>query len=506
MSPFVRKVKTASGATAVQIVEKLNGRRRILEHVGSAHDEAELAVLVSTALQRLHGTQDMLEVEVEPKRRTPTGPVVEGSRSEVLWNVLTGAYRALGFDAVADEVFGLLVACRIIEPTSKIDTLWVLSEIGVGAPHENTLYNCLARCVERDYRTLITTACWQHVNQAGPVGLVMYDLTTLHFQITDEDRLRKVGMSKEHRVDPQVTVGLLVTASGFPLDVALFEGNKAETKTLVPVIEQFKARHGITDLVVVADAGMLSAANLNALEDAGCRFIVGSKQSRVPYDLDAHFKRHGNATPDGATIETSRDMGTGKDRRTRRVVYHFSWKRHRREMRAINAQVTKAEKVAAGDRPIARDRFVTVTTDAEGKKADVNWDTIERARFCAGYKGFVTNLPLAALDGAGVVAAYQDLWHVEESFRMTKSDLQARPVFHRKRDSIEAHLAIVFTALAVARYLQDRTGVTIKKLVQTLRPLRSVTISIAGQQVTAQPRLTDDATAILHTIPDLAGH
>lgn len=506
MSPFVRKVKTASGATAVQIVEKRNGHRRILEHVGSAHDDAELAVLVSAAHQRLHGTQDMLELDVEPRRRPPTGPVVEESRSALLWNVLTSAYRALGFDALADDVFGLLVAARIIEPTSKVDTIRVLSEVGVGAPHENTLYNCLARCVTRDYRTKIAKACWKHVNAAGPVGLVMYDLTTLHFEITDEDRLRKVGMSKEHRVDPQVTVGLLVTASGFPLDIALFEGNKAETKTLVPVIEQFKARHGITDLVVVADAGMLSAANLNALEDAGCTFIVGSKQTRVPYDLDAHFKHHGNATADNATIETSRPMGTGKDRRTRRVVYHFSWKRHRREMRAINAQVTKAEKVAAGDRPVARDRFVTVTADADGKKADVNWAIIERARFCAGYKGFVTNLPLTVLDGAGVVAAYRDLWHVEDSFRMTKSDLQARPVFHQKRDSIEAHLTIVFTALAVARYLQDRTGVTIRKLVRTLRPLRSVTISIAGQQVTAQPRLTDDATGILDTIPDLVGH
>lgn len=87
---------------------------------------------------------------------------------------------------------------------------------------------------------------------------------------------------------------------------------------------------------------------------------------------------------------------------------------------------------------------------------------------------------------------------------MAKSDLQARPVFHRKRDSIEAHLTIVFAALAVARYLQQRTGVTIKKLVQTLRPLRSVTITIAGQQVTAKPRLNADAEAILAKIPD--GH
>jgi hypothetical protein len=498
-------VKTASGATAVQIVEKRNGRRRILEHIGSAHDETGLAALMSAAQQRVNGVQDDM-LPLAALRGAASGPVVEHTASEVLWRVLTGAYCQLGFDQVDDEVFTSLVAARIVEPTSKLDTVRVLGELGVTAPHPNTLYNCLRRCVQHDYRAQVATACWGHATSAGPVALVMYDLTTLHFEVSEEDQLRKVGMSKDRRVDPQITVGLLVTASGFPLEVAMFEGNKSETKTLIPVIEKFRSRHQVSDLVVVADAGMLSAANLDALEDAGFRFIVGSRQSHVPYDLGDHFERHGNYTPDDSTIETTREMGTGKDRRTRRVVYHYSFKRRQRDDRAINAQVTKAEKVVAGQRPIARDRFVTVTADGDGKKAEVNWEVIARARFCAGFKGFVTNIGAEILDGAAVVATYRDLWHVEESFRMSKGDLQARPVFHRKKDSIDAHLTIVFAALAVARYLQDRTGISIKRLVQALRPLRTVTIAIAGQPITAQPRLGPDAVAILDTIPDLVGH
>lgn len=504
MSPFVRKVKTGSGATAVQIVEKRNGQRRILEHVGSAHDEAELAVLVSAAQQRLHGVQDMLELN--PPARAPRGLVVERSASRLLWQVLEGGYQQLGFAALADPVFTQLVIARLVEPVSKLDSIRVLGQLGVGAPHRNTVNNCLARCVKRDYRGQLAKACWAHATSTGPVALVMYDLTTLHFQIEAEDGLRKVGMSKERRVDPQVTVGLLVTAGGFPLEVAVFEGNKAETKTLIPVIEQFKTRHDLSELVVVADAGMLSASNLNALEDAGCTFIVGSRQSHVPYDLGEHFERHGNYVADGATIEASREMGVGKDKRTRRVVYQYSFARHKREDRTINAQISKAEKVAAGQRPIARDRFVTVTGDGQGKKAEVNWDTIERARFCAGFKGYVTNLSTDVMNGPAVVAAYHDLWHVEESFRMAKSDLQARPIFHHKKDSIQAHLTIVFAALAVARHLQARTGVTIKKLVHTLRPLQHVTISIAGRQVVAEPRIDPDTAAILEKIPDLTGH
>jgi hypothetical protein len=141
------------------------------------------------------------------------------------------------------------------------------------------------------------------------------------------DELRKVGMSKEHRVDPQVQVGLLVDPGGFPLEVHLFEGNKAGTTTLIPVLSAFAQRHGVRDMVVVADAGMLSAANLNALQDAGFGFIVGSRITRAPYDLAGHFQRHGNYFTDGQVLESARQMGTGKAARVRRVACQWKFKR-----------------------------------------------------------------------------------------------------------------------------------------------------------------------------------
>ena len=172
---------------------------------------------------------------------------------------MTGTYARLGFDVVGDPVFRDLVLCRVVEPTSKLDSVRVLAELGTKPPHVNTLYNCLQRVVGRDYRSLIATACWAHVTRTGGPGvaLVLYDLTTLYFEAEKEDDLRKVGMSKERKVDPQITVGLLVARDGFPLDVHVFDGNKAETKTLIPVITAFQERHQISDMVVVADAGML---------------------------------------------------------------------------------------------------------------------------------------------------------------------------------------------------------------------------------------------------------
>ena len=150
----------------MQIVEKRNGRRRIVEHIGSARDEVELAALMSAARQRVNGVQDDM-LPFEASQRAVLGPVVEHTASEVLWRVLINAYRQLGFDQINDEVFTSLVAARIVEPTSKLDTVRVLGELGVAAPHPNTLYNCLRRCVQRDYRAQVATACWGHRPRPG---------------------------------------------------------------------------------------------------------------------------------------------------------------------------------------------------------------------------------------------------------------------------------------------------------------------------------------------------
>jgi hypothetical protein len=287
VASFIRKVPTASGARAVQIVHK-QGRQVVgIEHIGSAHDDGQLAVLMEIARQRLLPGQDSLDLApsgapaaVSASSGVGAGARVEAMCSRLLWDVLAGAYERLGFDAVGDETFKDLVLARIIEPTSKADTIRVLGEIGVPSPGLRTIFRSLDRCVARDYRDQLAKACVARCSGDGPIVMVMYDVTTLHFEAEKEDQLRRVGMSKEHRVDPQVQVGLLVDPAGFPLEIHLFEGNEAETKTLIPVLEAFTKRHGVRDTIVVADAGMLSAANLNALEDAGFSFIVGSRITR----------------------------------------------------------------------------------------------------------------------------------------------------------------------------------------------------------------------------------
>ena len=284
----------------------------------------------------------------------------------------------------------------------------------------------------------------------------------------------------------------------------LFEGNKAETKTIVPVLQAFQARHGVTDLVVVADAGMLSAANLNAIEDAGFSFIVGSRLTKAPYDLADHFTSKGDAFTDAQILESTRVMEFKGDARERRIVYQWLFKRHKRDDRNINLMIARAERIAAGKTAARQARFLKVT----GASLGLNEETIARARQLAGLKGYVTNLPITAMNGQDIISAYHDLWHVEASFRMTKNDLQARPVFHHQHEAIEAHLTVVFAALAISHHLTTATGQSLKRIIRTLRPLRSAIITIEGHEFTADPTITADARALLDRLPPITttGH
>ena len=296
----------------MQVVAKEHGVRRIVEHLGSAHDEAELAALMRLGRQRLLAGQQVLDLgealnndadEVGGQGPGDGGAarklVIASRRSGWLIEAIKTAYRRLGLgEAVGGgRAFEQMVAARLIEPTSKADTPRVLSEIGWPAPaHRNTLYASLARAQERGYHESLSGALFEHVTNTSGLALCLYDVTTLYFEAEREDDLRKVGYSKERRVDPQVIVGLLVDRAGFPLQVGCWEGNKAETTTIIPIVEAFQAAHGIEELVIVADAGMLSAANLTALDDARLRFIVGARQVRAPGDLEAHFHWSGDAS------------------------------------------------------------------------------------------------------------------------------------------------------------------------------------------------------------------
>ena len=481
---YVRTVKTGSGATAVQIVHATRRGSRSIEHIGSAHDDAELEALKAAARQRLAAGQLVIDLGVESAGPAPSGPLeIVSSRMGHLWDALGRAYDALGFDRAAggDEVFRQLVAARIIEPTSKQDSLRVLEEVGVPAASYPTVMRRLPVYATAQWGRALAGACAAHA-KLGPASLVLFDVSTLYFETDEGDGFREPGFSKERRLEPQITIGLLTDASGFPLMVRAFEGNKAETATMLPTITAFMQAHQLSDVTVVADAGMISAGNQLGLEQGGLSFILGTRIPELPYAVRRWQKAHpGQEFTDGQVF-TQRWPATAAEkaqgRRDKVIYYQYRADRARRTLRGIDAQVAKAESAVAGKAPVKRNRFIQLS----GATKSVNRELEAKARELAGLKGYTTNI--ASPTSEFVIGAYHRLWRIEQSFRMSKHDLRARPIYHHKRESIDAHLNIVFAALAVTRLIEDRTGWSIKRFVRTTRRYRTVHIR-AGQTVLA---------------------
>jgi hypothetical protein len=485
-------VKTTSGATAVQVVWSSRRGSREIEHMGSAHDEAELEALKAAAQQRIAAGKLQLGLGLEPAGGGPLP--ITSSRMGHLLDALEHGYRVLGLEDAAggDEVFRHLVLARIIEPVSKLDSLRVLDEAGVTPASYRTLKRRLPVYAQEEWRQRLSAACAAHA-RLGPASLVLYDVSTLYFETDQGDGFREPGFSKERRLEPQITIGLLTDQAGFPLRLSAFEGNRAETKTMLPVIEEFMAAHQLPDVTVVADAGMISDANMKAVEAAGLSFILGMKVPDVPYAVDQWRRDHpGEDIPDGHVFTQPWPAGPSSKRRDQMIYYQYRADRARRTLRGIDEQAAKAAKAVAGLAPVKRNRFIAL----DGAVKSVNRELEAKARDLAGLKGYVTNLA-ACPDGTPVTAdfvigSYHELWNIEKSFRMSKHDLRARPVYHRKRDSIEAHLTIVFAALAVTRFIEGRTGWSIKKFVRTARRYRTVQIRAGQHILTAEDPLPPD--------------
>ena len=489
MSTFIRKSLTQSGATSVQIITKTGRKVTGTDHIGSAHNQGELEFLVALANKRIHAGQ--LELELNLSENGIAGVVMEGAYSELLFDTLEDCYHRLGFGEIDDEVFKQLVLARIIEPSSKLDTIRILEELGLDAPSNTGIYRCLARAISQDYRGRLSVQCFRHAS-AKSLSLLLYDVTTLYFEVQKEDEYRKPGMSKERRLEPQITVGLLVDRDGFPLEIASFEGNRAEVKTIMEVLSTFKERYDLEEITVTADAAMLSSKNIQALEDAGYHYIIGSRIAKTPYQIAEYTKAEGVELTDGQIFDTCQGMNTGKGtaRISRRVIYQYRSKRASLDLSNIDKALAKAERMVAGTVQFKRNRFLKVS----GSKREINYDLVASSRLRAGIKGYVTDLDVAPQE---IINAYHQLFEVERSFRMAKSDLKARPIFHHTRDSVEAHLTVVFAALAIARTIQQATGLTIKKFIRKLSIIRTGVISVNGNEYVIPPHISDEAKAIL---------
>ena len=299
-------------------------------------------------------------------------------------------------------------------------------------------------------------------------ALVFYDVSTLYFESFTESDLQKCGFSKDHKHgQPQIVIGLLVNELGFPISYNLFEGNTFEGHTILPVLKDLCARHQIKTLTVVADAGMLSTKNIEEIMGSGFSYIVGARLGKI--SLNKAINLHGffNYNPDHERyfIECS-PYGT--------FVADYSAKRAKKDKRDREKQLEKANAKIKDNTASHATKFVKIT-----KKASytLNEDLIEKAQMMEGVKGYYTNLDLVvATEPKLVIDRYHDLWHVEKAFRMAKTDLLARPIYHYKKKSIETHLLIVFIGLCVSRALEITTHMSLARVIALLWEVEDITL------------------------------
>jgi len=454
--PSIRKTRTASNAIAVQVVTYTHDQVTVLKHVGSGRTSEEVSALVERArewLEQMTGQTSLL-----PRQQPRILPLATteylGSMYAFAYDTLRTVAHACGFEPAQDRVLLDLAIMRIIEPTSKLRAIALLQQYFGICHAERTVYRQLPHLKDRqaDMETVAVTCALGRLKT--DLALVLYDVTTLYFETFTADELRIPGFSKDNKSQqPQIVIGLLVTKEGFPLGYEVFPGNTFEGKTMIPVLESFTKKHGITTPAVVADAAMLSHSNILELTQRNVSYIVGARLGNCSLK---DIKQIATALHgvDGAMVRISTDHGD--------LIAAFSAKRFRKNNAEMKQQIEKGKQLIAKKEPGKRAKFVQRADKKDAYR--LNTALIVKTKLLLGVKGYYTNIPENQLSNQEVINRYHDLWHVEQAFRMTKSDLVARPIFHYKKDSVRAHMVICFVALIIGKYIEIQSGMSLKKV------------------------------------------
>lgn len=449
-----RIVPTASGKKAIQVVSKRYGRLTVHKHIGTFSSTEEKLQLLKKAQDFITETTGQMSMLDVLSTFRPSDIAVSENRPLFVFRLLSKVYDKLGLGAYPDNLVRDLIIARVYLPTSKREIQEILSE-SFGRDYAlKTVYRHLKKAMANGVKDSFQKALIDFARNGlgDSLKLVFYDVTTLYFESNVKNNLKDFGFSKDHRsTDTQVVVGLVVGKDGFPLYFDVFAGNAFEGNTFVPVIKNIQHLLGNADLVVIADAAMISQNNIDKLNQENIGFVVGARLANLPQNLIDSISSKLTRTDGQIIIETYRDQ---------RLICEYSEKRATKDKSDRLKQIAKAEAAISNpSRITSRFRFVK----AEGQTVSLNLNLVNKAEKLEGIKGYLTNTDLPEQT---VIDRYHDLWRIENSFRITKSDLEARPIFHHLNETIKAHLVIVFAGLAISKYLEIKTNMSIHKILK----------------------------------------
>lgn len=499
---FVRRKANKSGTFSVQVIAKRSGRYVVVKSVGSSKDEAKLRELEQAGYHFIATFGGQLLLDFQPVSLSAEEELrqLSGKITDIRHNgpqlILNPIYDGIGFGRIKDEILRHLVIARICLPQSKLATVDYLRRYF----KEDVKLHNIYRYMDKLYNTqreVVQRISVEHTRRIldGRVGIVFYDVTTLYFESSKEDILRAPGFSKDGKTaESQIVLGLLVSAGGYPLSYSVFNGKQYEGRTMLPVIDDFVQRFHIEDFIIVADAGLLSRKNIDLIKSAGYKFILGG---RIKKESGTVRKWLFSLTKESAVLHETALNGD------ERLIVSYSAARaaktlHNREKgieRLRNAYCSGTVKKRNINR-LGYNKFlvieddVPVRIDEDKIVEDAKWD---------GLKGYVTNTDFAPDE---VIKRYRELWVVERAFRVTKGNLEARPIFHFTEKRIEAHICICFIAYKVYKELERQIvalGInkSVNKVLEIAKTISTVTFNLSNGEKRSQVMLTTDEQRLL---------
>ena len=448
---FVRKKPNRQGSVSIQIIDKSDGKYKVVKTIGCSSNQEEIDSMVVKAHQTVPTLTKQYVIPLIPYEDKVISSFFKNSKSfrisvigpELVFGRL---FDHIGFNKIENELFRHLVITRLAYPGSKLRTVDYLKRYRGVEIDVSRIYRFLD-VLNETLKTEVEDIAFQYTKEilGGNVSVVFYDMTTLYFEA--EDDLRKIGYSKDGKFQcPQIMIGLLVGANGYPIGYDIFEGNTFEGDTLIPVLEKFQKKFNLEKPTVIADAGLLSKDNLEKLAEKKYQYILGGRIKNEKHNIKSQILELNIG--DNSSGEIQKEDGvrlvvTHSSQRAKKDEYSRTKGLQKLEAKIRGGKMTKQQINNRGyNKYLKLEGEIDISIDYDKIPEDKRWD---------GLKGYLTNTDLSADE---IVKNYTNLWQIEKAFRISKTDLKVRPIFHRVRRRIEAHVCVAFVAYAVYKDLE----------------------------------------------------
>lgn len=451
----IRVVRTASKAQAVQVIRYQNNKRTILKHIGSASSEDQLAELMQLAHQWMKDYSEQLSIfpDENPNQVLHLNhSIFLGVKYSFFYTTINSIIDKLALSEL-HPLLKDLVAIRIFEPASKLRSIELMEHFFGIVHHRKTYYKLAPGWLELkqeiENKVILFAKQWYDFNY----DILFYDITTLYFETFEQDELRKNGFSKDGKSQqPQILIALMVSKEGFPISYEVFAGDTFEGHTIVPLIKEFIKSNEVKSFTVVADAAMISKENIIQLVENHIHYIVGARLGNLSQDILEQIDKE-LVREDGKSIRIKTINGD--------LICSYSSLRYRKDLHEMSKQIEKAKQIIEKPSKNKKVKFTSVNES----NIELNQALIEKTKKLLGIKGYYTNLAQAIADNQTIIERYHELYKVEQAFRVSKNDLETRPIFHFKEESIKLHVLICFLALVVSKHIELKTNTSIRKFI-----------------------------------------